>query len=160
MRKIVSCLALLMAAGLAVSGFADEAPAAAAAAAVPVPNKGDVSWMLVSTLLVLMMSVPPKKFDPAPYKGAEAVAIAKAAMNSTTAPSSKGPCWPVWKSQPTSSSARAWTAVPASSSGRRPSRSTKAMATSVKTRLISPTQTDAVNAVFVLPPAAAKIFVE
>jgi hypothetical protein len=58
MRKIVSCLALLMAAGLAVSGFADEAPAAAAAAAVPVPNKGDVSWMLVSTLLVLMMSVP------------------------------------------------------------------------------------------------------
>ncbi|HNJ73591.1 MAG TPA: ammonia channel protein, partial [Pseudomonadales bacterium] len=47
-----------MAAGLAVSGFADEAPAAAAAAAVPVPNKGDVSWMLVSTLLVLMMSVP------------------------------------------------------------------------------------------------------
>ena len=35
------------------------APAAAApAAAVPVPNKGDVSWMLVSTLLVLMMAIP------------------------------------------------------------------------------------------------------
>ncbi len=39
------------------------APAAAsasapAAAAVPVPNKGDTSWMLVSTLLVIMMAVP------------------------------------------------------------------------------------------------------
>jgi Amt family ammonium transporter len=35
------------------------APAAAPAAApAPVPNKGDVSWMLISTALVLMMSVP------------------------------------------------------------------------------------------------------
>ncbi len=33
-----------------------EAPAAAAAA--PVPNKGDTAWMLISTALVLMMSVP------------------------------------------------------------------------------------------------------
>ncbi len=32
--------------------------AAAAATAAPAPNKGDVSWMLVSTALVLMMSVP------------------------------------------------------------------------------------------------------
>jgi len=32
--------------------------AAAPAAAAPVPNKGDVSWMLVSTLLVIMMAVP------------------------------------------------------------------------------------------------------
>jgi Amt family ammonium transporter len=32
--------------------------AAAAAATAPVPNKGDTAWMLVSTLLVLMMSVP------------------------------------------------------------------------------------------------------
>ena len=30
----------------------------AAAAATPTPNKGDVSWMLVSTALVIMMSVP------------------------------------------------------------------------------------------------------
>lgn len=36
-----------------------EAPAAALTAApAPVPNKGDVSWMLVSTALVLLMSVP------------------------------------------------------------------------------------------------------
>jgi Amt family ammonium transporter len=35
----------------------DEAKPAAAAPA-PVPNKGDVSWMLVSTALVIMMSVP------------------------------------------------------------------------------------------------------
>jgi ammonium transporter, Amt family len=35
------------------------APASAAAsAAAPVPNKGDVSWMLVSTLLVIMMAIP------------------------------------------------------------------------------------------------------
>ena len=32
--------------------------AAAPAASAPVPNKGDVSWMLVSTLLVLMMAIP------------------------------------------------------------------------------------------------------
>jgi len=39
---------LLFAAGLA---YGDEAPA-------PVPNKGDVAWMLTSTALVLLMSVP------------------------------------------------------------------------------------------------------
>ena len=34
-------------------------PAAAAAAPpAPVPNKGDTAWMLVSTALVLMMSIP------------------------------------------------------------------------------------------------------
>src|SRR3954462_5252824 len=36
------------------------APAAApaAAAAAPTPNKGDTAWMLVSSALVLMMSIP------------------------------------------------------------------------------------------------------
>ena len=34
------------------------APAAAAVAAAPVPNKGDTAWMLTSTALVLLMSVP------------------------------------------------------------------------------------------------------
>ncbi len=34
------------------------AQATAAAAAAPVPNKGDTAWMLISTALVLMMSVP------------------------------------------------------------------------------------------------------
>ena len=37
---------------------AAEAPAAATAAPAPVPNKGDVAWMLTATLLVIMMSVP------------------------------------------------------------------------------------------------------
>ena len=38
---------------------AAAAPAAAAsAAALPVPNKGDTSWMMVSTLLVIMMVIP------------------------------------------------------------------------------------------------------
>jgi len=35
-----------------------QAPAAEAKAPAPVPNKGDVAWMLVSTALVIMMSVP------------------------------------------------------------------------------------------------------
>jgi Amt family ammonium transporter len=46
---------------LAQHGYAQDAaaPAAAAAAAPPpVPNKGDTAWMLTSTALVLLMSVP------------------------------------------------------------------------------------------------------
>ena len=81
MKKLLAICAL----GLALVGFggaalaqdaAASAPAAAASAAAvaapaasaaaeaasaapaPVPNKGDVSWMLVSTLLVIMMSIP------------------------------------------------------------------------------------------------------
>ncbi len=42
---------------LAQHGFAQDA-APAAAAPAPVPNKGDVAWMLTSTALVLLMSVP------------------------------------------------------------------------------------------------------
>ena len=37
---------------------AEPAAPAATAAPAPTPNKGDVSWMLLSTALVLMMSVP------------------------------------------------------------------------------------------------------
>jgi len=73
MRKLIASLAL----GLAALGFAGgslaqeaaasapaaSAPASAAAAAAPaasapVANKGDNAWMLVSTLLVIMMTVP------------------------------------------------------------------------------------------------------
>jgi len=36
----------------------EAAPAAPAAAPAPVPNKGDTSWMMVSTLLVILMTVP------------------------------------------------------------------------------------------------------
>jgi Amt family ammonium transporter len=45
----------------APAAAATAAPAEAAsapAAAAPAPNKGDVSWMLVSTLLVIMMAIP------------------------------------------------------------------------------------------------------
>ncbi|MGE5616452.1 MAG: ammonia channel protein, partial [Bacillota bacterium] len=45
------------AAAPAAAAPAAPTPAPAAAPA-PTPNKGDVSWMLVSTALVLMMSVP------------------------------------------------------------------------------------------------------
>ncbi len=37
---------------------AAAAPAAAATAPTPVPNKGDVSWLILATLLVIMMSIP------------------------------------------------------------------------------------------------------
>jgi Amt family ammonium transporter len=37
--------------------YADTAPAAAAVPP-PVPNKGDTAWMLVSTLLVILMTIP------------------------------------------------------------------------------------------------------
>jgi ammonium transporter, Amt family len=37
---------------------AAAASAPAAAASAPVPNKGDTTWMLVSTVLVIMMSIP------------------------------------------------------------------------------------------------------
>jgi ammonium transporter, Amt family len=70
-KKILASLAL----GVALLGAADTsfaqaasapaaaaasaaAPAASAAASAAVPNKGDVTWMLVSTALVIMMSIP------------------------------------------------------------------------------------------------------
>ena len=51
-------LGILAATLLAGAAFAQDAAAPAAAAAAPVPNKGDTAWMLVSSALVLMMSVP------------------------------------------------------------------------------------------------------
>src|SRR3954454_11123410 len=54
---ITLAVAGLCVAGLADMAFAEDAPAAAAAAA-PVPNKGDTAWMLISSALVLMMSIP------------------------------------------------------------------------------------------------------
>jgi len=50
MRKLFASLLL----GLAALGCAGSA----AAAAAPVPNKGDVAWMMVATAFVIMMSVP------------------------------------------------------------------------------------------------------
>jgi Amt family ammonium transporter len=79
MRKLIASLALglallglggtSLAQSTAASAPAAEAPAAAAsapadaasapaAAAAPVANKGDVAWMIVATLLVIMMTVP------------------------------------------------------------------------------------------------------
>jgi Amt family ammonium transporter len=50
-----------MKAGVLGAGFAALTTASAfaqAAAAAPVPNKGDTAWMLVSTVLVLLMTIP------------------------------------------------------------------------------------------------------
>jgi Amt family ammonium transporter len=49
-------LGLALAGAASVMAFAQDA--APAAAAAPVPNKGDTAWMIVATCLVLMMSVP------------------------------------------------------------------------------------------------------
>jgi ammonium transporter, Amt family len=45
-------------AAAAPAAAAPAAPAAPAAVPAPTPNKGDVSWMLLSTALVLLMSIP------------------------------------------------------------------------------------------------------
>src|SRR3989440_10300111 len=75
MKKLFAILALLGAVGWCAPLMAQDKPAAAPAAAAPTaaapaaapsataapaptPNKGDVAWMLTSTALVLMMSVP------------------------------------------------------------------------------------------------------
>jgi Amt family ammonium transporter len=49
---------MIVVALVAALGFAGSVLAQTPAATAPVPNKGDTAWMLVSTLLVLMMSVP------------------------------------------------------------------------------------------------------
>jgi Amt family ammonium transporter len=45
-------------AAAAAAAPAEAASDAAAAAPAPVPNKGDTAWMMVSTLLVILMTVP------------------------------------------------------------------------------------------------------
>jgi Amt family ammonium transporter len=54
----IAALGLLCVAGFAGVAFAEDAAPAAAAAPALVPNKGDTAWMLVSSALVLMMSIP------------------------------------------------------------------------------------------------------
>ncbi|MBI3902423.1 MAG: ammonium transporter [Nitrosomonadales bacterium] len=75
MKKFLAlCTLLAMLCGLVAPAFADNvaatpaaapvaAPAAASAVAAtaapaPTPNKGDTTWMLTATLLVIMMSIP------------------------------------------------------------------------------------------------------
>jgi Amt family ammonium transporter len=73
MKKLCTFLALWLSLTFAGITFAQDKPAATAdkpaaeakkeeakpaAAPAPTPNKGDVAWMLTSTALVLMMSVP------------------------------------------------------------------------------------------------------
>jgi len=69
MKKLLALFTLMaVLCGFAVPSFADEAAATAetvtaaagamAPAAAPVPNKGDTTWMMLSTLLVILMIVP------------------------------------------------------------------------------------------------------
>jgi Amt family ammonium transporter len=61
MKKLFAYLAmgggLLLSAGAALAQAAPEA-AAAVAAVAPVPNKGDTAFMTISTLLVILMTIP------------------------------------------------------------------------------------------------------
>jgi ammonium transporter, Amt family len=73
MKKLFAWLAMMVCVAFAGAVLAQDKPAAAPdkpaaaqakaeeakpAAAAPTPNKGDVSWMLMCTALVIMMSVP------------------------------------------------------------------------------------------------------
>jgi len=71
MKKLFALIALVTSFAFAGAALAQDKPAAApdkpaatapaaapAATPAPTPNKGDVAWMLTSTALVLMMSVP------------------------------------------------------------------------------------------------------
>ena len=49
---------LLLALPLLAQEAAPAAEAAAVAAATPVPDKGDTTWMMISTILVIMMTIP------------------------------------------------------------------------------------------------------
>ena len=53
-----AALAPAVSASAVAPAAADSASAAPAAVAAPVANKGDVAWMIVATLLVIMMTVP------------------------------------------------------------------------------------------------------
>ena len=53
-----AAVALTPAAPAAPGTAAAPAAAAATAAPAPVPNKGDIAWMMVSTLLVILMTIP------------------------------------------------------------------------------------------------------
>lgn len=53
-----SAASALVAAAAEAAASAPAAAASEAAAPAPVPNKGDTAWMMVSTLLVILMTVP------------------------------------------------------------------------------------------------------
>jgi Amt family ammonium transporter len=70
MKKLIALLALLVSVSLGAAALAQDKPAAApdkpaaemakpaAEAAKPTVNKGDTAWMLVSTTLVILMTIP------------------------------------------------------------------------------------------------------
>ncbi|MDN3544982.1 ammonium transporter [Kinneretia asaccharophila] len=56
--EAASAASALVAAAAEAAASAPAAAASEAAAPAPVPNKGDTAWMMVSTLLVILMTVP------------------------------------------------------------------------------------------------------
>lgn len=57
-EEIAAATSAAVVADIAAPAADAAAPAVVAAVAAPVPNKGDTTWMLVSTLLVILMIVP------------------------------------------------------------------------------------------------------
>ena len=63
-KTLLGLVAALLIAAAPASGFADEpakvaeAAAAATPAPAPTPDKGDTTWMMLSTILVIMMTLP------------------------------------------------------------------------------------------------------
>ena len=59
MKRLLVFIALLTAlCGVSATAYAEEAVAVAEAVVAAVPNKGDTTWMMLSTLLVILMIVP------------------------------------------------------------------------------------------------------
>ncbi len=58
MLKTTGLAALMLAVAAALPAFAQDATTTAAAVAAPVMDKGDVSWMMTSSALVLFMTIP------------------------------------------------------------------------------------------------------
>ncbi|MFN5047612.1 ammonium transporter [Roseateles sp.] len=56
--EAASAASVVVAAAAEAAASAPAAAASEAAAPAPVPNKGDTAWMMVSTLLVILMTVP------------------------------------------------------------------------------------------------------
>ncbi|MDP1996953.1 MAG: ammonia channel protein, partial [Gallionella sp.] len=59
MKRLLVFIALLTAlCGVSATAYAEEAVAVTEAVVAAVPNKGDTTWMMLSTLLVILMIVP------------------------------------------------------------------------------------------------------
>ena len=86
--------------------------------------------------------------------------MANAAMNNKMPSNSGSPPAPEWNIHPTAPKASTCVARPVNNNGRRPARSTSAIATRVNPTFTRPIMTEDWNASLMPTPAVVKIFVE